>query len=122
MEHTRLKPMQGASGREKTAFTMQTIQEMLAEEVSNVKGTPKASSSAAVPNLQQPPHMVRAAPPEPVAAKPSLKASTAQLTVAPMPMPVIPKAASFPAIAPTGQETEDAAAKPRSFFGRLIGS
>jgi hypothetical protein len=121
MEHTRLKPMEGISGREKTAFTMKTIQELLAEEVSSDAGAPAADAPAPESGLQQPPHMTNAAPVEP-AAKPALRTTTApaveaERTMPPMPLPPIAKADALPTIAPATEEP-----KPRSLFGRLIGS
>jgi hypothetical protein len=106
MEHQRLKPIQGASAREKTAFTMKTIKELLAEETSKESSVPEPMIAEPAPEVSTPPAVeaVQAAPPAPE--------------------PAAPKAAVLPTLPPLAEadDAEQVADKPRSLFGRLIGS
>ncbi|TDT72954.1 hypothetical protein BDE40_3132 [Litoreibacter halocynthiae] len=113
MEHGRLQPMKGASGREKTAFTMKTIKELLEEEALKKTQTPMPLPTA--PEVQKP----EAAAPS--ASEPYAEAATP--AVEPK-KPAAQKAAALPPIspAPAARATEQPAEKPRSFLGRLIGS
>ncbi|WP_298256631.1 hypothetical protein [uncultured Litoreibacter sp.] len=121
MDHTRLKPMEGVSGREKTAFTMKTIQELLAEEIAAPTPTATPAVEAAP---EQPPHVaVAAEEPKPVAAKPALRTTTAaERTMPPMPLPELTKASALPPIAPADEAEAEPVSKPRSFLGRLMRS
>lgn len=100
MDHQRLKPIKGASAREKTAFTLKTIQELLAEEL-------------AVPEAEEP------------AAEPKAEATAAEAKPEAAVAPKKPKvkADAFPKIAPLKSEDKPAAkpAKKSSLFGRFIG-
>ncbi|SHF63248.1 hypothetical protein SAMN05444273_108137 [Litoreibacter ascidiaceicola] len=113
MEHGRLQPMKGASGREKTAFTMKTIKELLEEEALKKTQTPMPLPT--VPEVQEPEAAAPSAPePSAEAAAPAVEAEK----------PAAPKAAALPPIppAPVAQAAEQPAEKPRSLLGRLIGS
>ncbi|RLJ60267.1 hypothetical protein BCF46_0465 [Litoreibacter meonggei] len=106
MEHTRLQPIKGASAREKTAFTMKTIKELLAEETARASQEPVSPDPEPAPEAKDAPAVEaeQAAPPTPEKAK--------------------SKAAALPPItpAPGAKAAEKPAQKPRSFLGRLIGS
>lgn len=125
MEYGRREPMKSESAKEPTAFTMQTIQELLAEETSRGNEDPTLRYPMPKTNLQTPPHM-RATDPRPVqvperTTKPALMAGTApkveaERTAPPMPMPVMEAAPEDMAeVSPVSTD------KPRSFLGRLIG-
>ncbi|MCX7560097.1 hypothetical protein OS190_11005 [Sulfitobacter sp. F26204] len=114
MEYGRIEPIKGENGYEKTALTMKTIAELLAEEGTNadeieaMKQSPMTRTPTPQPHLQQPPHMQsRAQMPE----------------EADMPEKIMPKAATLPPITPVveTQEATKAPTKPRSFLKRLIG-
>ncbi|KIN60728.1 hypothetical protein Z945_1707 [Sulfitobacter noctilucae] len=118
MEYGKKKPIQGKNGYEKTALTMKTISELLADEGTSMEELTKSQTPAEQnadtwetpcatvvpkrPVLQQPPHM--------------------QATSAPQ-HAVPSKAATLPPIAPTGAEAGKATyiEKPRSLLSRLIG-
>ncbi len=109
MEYGKIEPIQGKNGYEKTALTMKTISELLAEEGTSMEEVIKAAPPAKEtivprrPLLQQPPHM--------------------QVRTTPVSHQVPPKAASLPPIAPAVLQGEAAVQdeKPRSFLSRLIG-
>lgn len=116
MEHLRLKPIKGASGREKTAFTMKTISELLAEEGSAATQTPMMRSSSIEPETQQAPDQPCE---DPVAAEPEPVNNTAPAIEEMRTAPLAQKASALPPITPVA---EASAKKPRSLLGRLIGS
>ncbi|MEP3345250.1 MAG: hypothetical protein ABJN34_10405 [Litoreibacter sp.] len=113
MDHQRLKPLKGASAREQTAFTMKTIKELLAEELTAGdelgEAEPKEAIEAA-PSKDVPAQNVEAK------AEPAAKVATA----APKPSrPEVPKASSFPRITPASEAPVEAP-KSRSFLGRIF--
>ncbi|SFR40555.1 hypothetical protein [Litoreibacter janthinus] len=109
MEHTRLQPIKGTSAREKTAFTMKTIKELLAEEGTDASQVLNADPA---PKAADPAPEVKAAP-----------AVSSERVASPAPKAATPKAAALPPITPApSASAETDADKPRSFLGRLIGS
>ncbi|MFK7834926.1 MAG: hypothetical protein AB8B60_01785 [Sulfitobacter sp.] len=111
VEYGRIKPIAGKNGYEKTALTMKTIAELLADEGEDIDAltkradqaeTPAAPAAPARPQLQQPPHMQQSAPARPVAS---------------------PKREMLPPLtsAQAAPEKPEPAAKSPSFLKRLIG-
>lgn len=122
MQYGQRQPMKSTSAKESTAFTMKSIKELIAEEdgfseAVTLRGPlPKT-------HIQQPPHL-RQAP----VAKPTLKASAAatfdaDITAPPTAIPASVRmaAAQVGSVVPK-QPTPLPKAKPRSFFGRLMGA
>lgn len=135
MEHLRLKPIEGASGREKTAFTMKTIKELLAEDGSKESkdlllnaSSPEGDVAQAGDVVSETPVPV-AAEAAPVVAAPAVVAPVVEAAPvieeeqvgAPIPKLVVSKAASLPPIPPAPEVAAAPVAKPRSFLGRLMG-
>ena len=108
MEYGRIEPIKGENGYEKTALTMKTIAELLAEEgttadeIEAMKQEPMTRTPTPQRTLQQPPHMQsRAEEPQ----EPEFSAD------------------SLPPLTPVGavEPQEKVIPKSRSFLSRLIG-
>ncbi|EPX81649.1 hypothetical protein [Litoreibacter arenae] len=102
MDHKNLQPLKGASAREKTAFTMKTIKELLAEE------TESAKNAEAKP--------VGDTSPAQAAEEPAPRAAPVENTA-----PVEAVAPQEEASPSDVEPNEQAIEAPRSFLGRLIG-
>jgi hypothetical protein len=105
MEYGRIKPLSGENGYEKTALTLKSIAELLADEGTNMDELKRGAQGAAptVPTgptvrtpLQQPAHVQTAAK-----------------------QPTVRKAGNLPQITPA--DAPRTPAKPRSFLSRLFG-
>lgn len=127
MEYGRREPMKSTSAKEPTAFTMKTIQELLAEEIAAGGADPTQPVPQPEAGLQMPPHL-RAPSPQPpineIAAtnKAEPIAGTApqveaERNASPMAMPPVEIAADQP----PAETTPPAQPKSRSFLRRLIG-
>ncbi|WP_281992286.1 hypothetical protein [Sulfitobacter geojensis] len=111
MEYGRIKPISGENGYEKTALTMKSIAELLAEEGTNMD---ELKSSA-----REPAQGAQTEPTEPTV--PSVRSPLQQPVHArgTVQNPTTNKAGSLPLIAPA--DAPHAPEKPRSFLRRLFG-
>ena len=108
MEYGRIKPISGENGYEKTALTMKSIAELLAEEGTNMDEL-KSSARETVQAAQAEPTVpsVRSPLQQPVHTRGTVE------------NPTMNKAGSLPHIAPA--DAPHAPEKPRSFLRRLFG-